>query len=276
MKSYYGSRVAVFFDENTFRVVPAPTTKHFAADPIHLQGIKAVLLRFIKRQVKRAFQPSISLACDNYALSLLKSFHFGYLPWTSAAMRPSALCALLNEILINQRRMIVEFGAGISTLHVARLMQETQGTLVSFEHDRAWCEAVSSMIEQHNLTDSVKVIHAPLENCSCSLDGCKWYNSNVVRRELAGKVLDGVIVDGPPANGSGIHLARFPAVPVTSEYLGDTFFIFLDDIGRSGESQIFKEWEQLLQVTGSKEPNAGQFGIIRKGGGFAIKIWEPD
>ena len=231
-----------------------------------------MLLNFIKRQVRRAFRPSMSLACDNLALSLLKAFQFEYLPWTISAMRPSAICALLNEILINRRKTIVEFGAGISTLYVGRTMQEIGGRLISFEHDRAWYELIKEMIAKNKVLHSVEVIHAPLDTCPCSLDGCKWYNVDVVKAALSGILLDGIIVDGPPASDPNCQLARYPAVPVLLERLADSFFIFLDDIERPGETHIFKQWEETLQLKGDKHVIAGRFGMLRKGGTFTTVL----
>lgn len=187
-------------------------------------------------------------------------------------MRPSAICALLNEIIINRRKTIVEFGAGMSTLYIARMMQDIQGTLISFEHDRAWLGVVEEMLAKHNVADSAKVIHAPLGSCSCALDGCEWYNHDVVKAALAGKVLDGVIVDGPPVSHPTLQLARYPAVPVVRNFLGDSFFVFLHDIDRPGETCIFKKWEEILQLKGNKQLIAGQYGVLRKGGGFATVL----
>ncbi len=235
-----------------------------------------MLLTFIKRQVKRAFRPSYSLACDICALSLLRPFHFEYVPWTAAAMRPSAICALLNEIIINQRKTVVEFGSGISTLYIARAMQDIKGKLISFEHDRAWLGVVEDMLAKHNVADSVEVIHAPLRNCSCALDGCEWYNDDVVKAALAGEVLDGVIVDGPPASRRANQYARYPAVPVTREFLGDRFFVFLHDINRPGEKCIFEKWEETLQLNGKRHLIAGQYGVLQRGGGFATVLHEAD
>ncbi len=235
-----------------------------------------MMLSFIKSQVKRAFQPSVSLACDNYALGLLRSFDFDYIPWTAAAMRPSAICALLNEILINRRKTVVEFGAGISTLYIAKMMQDIEGQLISFEHDRAWLGVVEEMLAKHKVADSVKVVHAPLGSCSCALDGREWYDDGVVKAALAGKVLDGIIVDGPPASDPALQLARYPAVPVVREFLGDSFFVFLHDIDRPGETCVFKKWENILEIKGDKQLIAGQYGVLRKGGGFATVLCQLD
>ncbi|HST38530.1 MAG TPA: hypothetical protein VLK58_03435 [Conexibacter sp.] len=48
----------------------------------------------------------------------------GYLPWSSGAMRPSALVTICNEIVLGGRRRIVELGSGTSTLLLARLLRE--------------------------------------------------------------------------------------------------------------------------------------------------------
>lgn len=231
------------------------------------------MLPFLKRQLKKAFRPSYRIACDSYALTLLRPYQFQYLPWTSAAIRPSSLCALLNEILINRRTTLVEFGAGISTLYIAKAMKQHHGTLVSFEHDREWRDFIAAQLFEHGLSDCADIVYAPLRECDTAVDGCLWYDTTIVREMLEARVVDGVVVDGPPANSPGLQMARFPAVPIVREHLGESFFIYLDDISRVGESRVFEKWQELLQVTGSKEVIVGDFGMLRKGSRFGFEMY---
>jgi len=235
-----------------------------------------MLLDFVKRQVKKAFRPSLSLALDNYALLLLRPFPFEYIPWTAAALRPSALCALLNEIIIHRRRMVVEFGAGVSTLYLGYVLRAQGGRLISFEHDAEWHASVLEMVHRYDLSETVNVVLAPLDDCPHAIEGCQWYSMKKVSEALAGLVVDGVVVDGPPASAPQLGMARFPAVPAVAGQLANSFFVFLHDIHRPGESCVFERWESLLQEDGTRHMIGGRFGLIRKGGGFATELYALD
>lgn len=225
-----------------------------------------------KRALKRAFRPSLSIAYDNLALQMLKTYDFGYLPWTAAAMRPAALCVILNEIIINQRRTIVEFGCGISTLYIAATLREHGGSLCSFEHDAGWAEMVSGQLRRHKLQDFAVVIHSPLGASSLEGVDSKWYDEATVAAALSDKKVDGVVVDGPPASSPSLKLARYPAIPVIQPFLSEEFFVYLDDMAREGETEVFRRWCELLNLAGEIELVAGQYGMLRKGSRFAVTL----
>src|SRR5438093_6942309 len=80
---------------------------------------------------------------DAMALEVLAPLSLSYLPWSQAAMRPSGLVAVLNDIVINGRVRIVECGSGISTFYIARLLRELRslrraGRIHTIEHDEPW------------------------------------------------------------------------------------------------------------------------------------------
>ena len=66
----------------------------------------------------------------------------GYLPWTEGALRPAALVVVCNEIVLADRREIVELGSGVSTIVLARLVREREGRLTALEHDPEWAGVV--------------------------------------------------------------------------------------------------------------------------------------
>jgi predicted O-methyltransferase YrrM len=57
------------------------------------------------------------------------------MPWPGSAIAPSALRTILNEIEINSRNIIVEFGCGISTLYIAKVLKNTEGHITTIEND---------------------------------------------------------------------------------------------------------------------------------------------
>lgn len=187
-------------------------------------------------------------------------------------MRPAALCCVLNEIIVHQRKRLVEFGAGISTIYIAHVLRDTGGRITSFEHDERWRDLVERYLAKYQLQDVVNLVHAPLAPCADALGGCQWYDRRIVLSHLKDVTVDGVIVDGPPASSAGLELSRYPALPVLRESLAESFFVFLDDIGRQGEREIFDRWQTLLNLSGTAELVYGNYGIIRRGNQFATAI----
>ena len=57
-------------------------------------------------------------------MQILAPLTTAYQPWSIFAIRPSGLVKVLNEIVINRRRCIVECGGGISTVYIAKLLQQ--------------------------------------------------------------------------------------------------------------------------------------------------------
>ena len=58
---------------------------------------------------------------DLLAMQHLNPLLQGYVPWTSSAMRPAAFVNIINDITVNDRRVVLELGGGVSTLLIAKL-----------------------------------------------------------------------------------------------------------------------------------------------------------
>ena len=171
-----------------------------------------------------------------------------YLPWSDAALFPSALQVVLNEIEINSRKAIVEFGSGISTIYIAQVLSRLGGRLVSFESDAEWATFVENRLAALNLSQSASIIRAPLGACSLSKNGLNWYDQAVVARTVQGLSIDCVLIDGPPAYKAGYELARYPALPALQAHLAQDYVVFLDDIHRLGEQEILRLWADLFGI----------------------------
>jgi hypothetical protein len=157
----------------------------------------------------------------------------GYLPWTSGSMRPVALVEICNEIVHGERERIVECGAGVSTLLLARLLRERgAGTITSLEHDEHWAGLITAQLEREGLTTIAHVVHAPLG------EDPAWYDV-----ADATDPVDLLIVDGPPAFDPGHEARRAPALAHFEEQLVPGAVVFLDDLDRPGEQQVVADWE---------------------------------
>ena len=186
---------------------------------------------------------------DLQALHLLRPYlPAPYTPWSKAALRPGAVACILNEIVVQRRRAVVEFGAGVSTLLIARCLRDCGGRLIAVEHDEDWVALIGARLEAEGLDRVARVVRAPLAASRRSLDGSPWYDEAVVHDALGDEPVDLMICDGPPAYGDDIRLARFPALPAVIDQLAPDCAIFLDDIDRGGEREIARRWGQLLGV----------------------------
>lgn len=179
---------------------------------------------------------------DRDALEILRPLldAGGYLPWSEWALRPAALAAVCNEIVIADRREVVELGSGVSTVVLGRLLGQRGGRLSSVEHDPDWAGVVRRLLESDGLTDAARLIEGPLEPHPLALDRAHWYPESALAQLPA--EIDLLLVDGPPGNEEGIERSRHPALPVLGERLGRGAMVILDDAERPGEQGVLENW----------------------------------
>ncbi len=183
------------------------------------------------------------LACQ--LLSKLMNEH-DFLPYTDSALSFSGIHTILNDCIIHNRKLIVEFGSGISTIILAKLIQRlnlTDTRFVSFDHDAGWVDICNNYISGSGT--QTQIIHAPLKP-NGSLD---WYDKQVIYNCLDNipQKPDCMIVDGPPAWKKGMGKSRMPALDCIQSRLADSFSIFLDDVNREGEWAIKEDWDSKLK-----------------------------
>jgi Methyltransferase domain len=184
---------------------------------------------------------------DSLAMQALAPLSQTYLPWSGYAMRPSGVVKILNEMVINQRSTVVECGAGLTTVYIASLMrQQGKGHLYTIEHDAAWVDVVRGLLAQGGLESYVTLIHAPLVGCALSLEGTDWYDERAIAAVLGDRVIDLLVVDGPPAYDEARRYARYPAAVYFQGQMAADYAIVLDDIDRAGEQHVMAQWEKLL------------------------------
>lgn len=173
---------------------------------------------------------------DSHAWQILRPLLDGrpYLPFSSGAMRASGLVHLCNHIVHAGPAQVVECGSGVSTIVLARLLQQRRtGRLTALEHDEGWAGTVERSLAAEGLGDVASVILAPLE------DG--WYAQAGV--DALPAAVDLLIVDGPPADTAALAEARHPALGRLSGRLAPGALVVLDDIGRGGEQEVLRRWE---------------------------------
>lgn len=218
------------------------------------------------------YQEIRNIALDTRASVELSRLGISYIPWTASALRPAAMAQLLNEVIVNGRRTIVEFGAGISTIYFSKLLASTGGTLISIEDDTEWAKIVSDLLAEQGLEKKSKVVIAPLKSCDNGVDGLLWYDSQVVKQALTGQTVDLVLVDGPKAHKPDLKLARYPAFPEVQPYLAERAAIALDDFARPGEQEVIERWKRLPTFDLTVTRTRGGMALCHRGTYFNTEI----
>ncbi len=190
------------------------------------------------------YRISYFLSKDTLSIDYLTPLYKSYLPWSAASMQPSSIVTILNDIIINDRKFIVECGSGISTYFIAQLLKTNGGQLVTIDHDSDWLSSLEQILDKAQLCEFVKMIYAPLTSTDLSINNCAWYDTTQLDQAFrSSNKIDLLIVDGPPASGQQNKFSRYPAVPYFHKYLSARYSIFLHDINRKPERQIVSMWE---------------------------------
>lgn len=196
-----------------------------------------------------------------------------FIPLTSWAISPSTILHMLNDVVINNRQSIIEFGSGASTLYIAQLIkvQNLNTRFYSVESDEIWIEKMKNELKKLDLEDQVNFILAPLKEVAPELrlnEQTLWYDTEKISKALNGKSesIDLVIVDGP--YGGSTPFARYSALPFIKTYLKKDFSVFLDDIHRSEEKIILQEWKEIL---GLKPIRFKRYGYFITNSSFSIQ-----
>ncbi len=164
-----------------------------------------------------------------------------YLPWTNWAAGPEFYVHICNDIVINKKKNIIEFGSGVSTLLLARLIKLNGLSvhILSIDHDQEWQETISKILKNEHTEEYVHFINADIVK-----EGeYTWYDKNKITVP-DNFLIDTVIVDGPIG---GKPMARLGAIPFIQKKLSqECYTIYLHDTDREDEMNIIQEWSKLL------------------------------
>ncbi len=214
------------------------------------------LASYIRSSLRNQLQQTESLLALFNALDIRRP-----LPGTGGtASSPDFLKLLAAEILRARPETVVEVGSGVSTLIAGYALKANgRGKLVSLDHLEKYADITREQVASHGLEDIVSVVYAPIENYDLGGDAMPWYDTSALGDVRA----DLLIVDGPPAE---LHpLARYPALPLLDERLGDGATVILDDAGRAGERRVVERWRrEFPSFEYESYPSAKGTAILRK------------
>jgi GT2 family glycosyltransferase len=159
------------------------------------------------------------------------------------AASPDVMLWLVDEMLAQRPKLVVECGSGASTVWLSLLVREfgLATRVVALEHDAGFARATREQLARHDLSDLAEVRDAPLRPLESGAEQTTpWYDVNAVD-DLTDIGL--LFVDGPPGSlGPG---ARFPAMTLLKERMADSCAIVLDDANRADETTTAHRWREL-------------------------------
>jgi predicted O-methyltransferase YrrM len=143
------------------------------------------------------------------------------------------LTLLTDHIFAARPRIVVEFGAGASTLILARALQKAGGgSLISFDQHRVFVDATRAWLADHGLEADLRA--APLRPVR-GWPGL-WYDHG----PLPGRI-DLMVVDGPPWT---VHPFTRGAAASLFCQIAPGGTIMLDDAARPGERFVAHRWRR--------------------------------
>jgi hypothetical protein len=150
---------------------------------------------------------------------------------------------LWNLLQQEQPKVIIECGAGLSTLVFARGF-ETYGfssskprSLVSLEQNLWVKRAVETRLQRCGLEQYVNVMHSPISKRK----GEYLLDPDRLRARLGSEKADWVVIDGP----AGPDGCRGSTLPLLAQFCRPGARWFLDDAYRDGELQVLHDWDAL-------------------------------
>ncbi|MFD0864110.1 hypothetical protein ACFQ1M_17985 [Sungkyunkwania multivorans] len=195
------------------------------------------------------------------------------LPFTPFSLNPNTILHVINEIQLNKRRSIIEFGSGISTIVLAKFIKENKidAQVVAVEENESWANYIKAELKKYDCEKFASVLHVPLAPCKTKGHTGSWHDVPLLKESIKGKTFDLMIVDGPGAYEE--KEIRYPAAIEMIDYFERDFVIFLDDIRRKGEQHIYKKWKQFLATQGHKVQgdiiDSKVYAVIQCGEGFS-------
>lgn len=176
------------------------------------------------------------------------------------AMDATAVHALVEMILADKPRRIVELGSGSSTVWIACALQKLGGgKVISYDHLSTYRDRTAATIDRLGLTSFADVKLAELKEIDLAQGRFEWYD--IDKSEIDGPI-DILLIDGPPG-GTG-PMARFPALPVLKDILAPGAVIIIDDANREGEKGMIRLWQEAfveLVESGLLGPRTKMFRI---------------
>jgi hypothetical protein len=189
--------------------------------------IENIFTRGLRNNHDQVLKKMVSTSSYNYLMNNLSGGMV--LPYNIWSISPPAMMVIVNHILINNVKTIVEFGTGVSTIFLNNLSIKNNLNLkiISVDHDLNW----QNIIKEKYKVDGVEFIHAPLASVmKFKGNEYNWYDVSKLNAINKSEV-DFIIIDGPIGTQSPYERAGAMEFFINEKNRAN-FSCFLDDINQ--------------------------------------------
>lgn len=158
---------------------------------------------------------------------------------------PDFLLKLVELVVSESPKYVVEFGSGVSSIVLGAAMKKfSQGKVISFDHEEAFSNKTNRFLEVNGLQIVVNINYCRLIPYSFNENNWDWYDK--LQIDKIESEIDLLVVDGPPRFIQA--KSRFLALPILFDRLSKKSTIVLDDANRENEKQVIEDWKDFLKT----------------------------
>lgn len=161
------------------------------------------------------------------------------LPYNAWSISPQGMMVIINHILVNDVKTIVEFGTGISTvfLHNLSLKNNLNLHIISVDHDAEWQQTIKLKYK----ASGVEYINCPLNKSMLFKNNSfKWYDPEGLKNINLGNT-DLLIIDAPIGNSSPYE--RAGALEFFKQEISrSNFSCYMDDTNHPALKEIMQHY----------------------------------
>ncbi len=191
-------------------------------------------------------------------------------------LAPDALRLLMAVARAVGARHVIEFGSGLSTRALARVLSESGagGAISSIDHDPEYGAAARCAFEADPPGRArVRFQIAPVVMRDCGGELLPVYSVNPARL-AARRPADVALIDGPPELLGGRQGTLYQLMP----FVRSGTIVLLDDAGRWHERRILRAWEQnfgdAIEVLERSDSPKGMAAVLVRTPVPPERMWE--
>lgn len=208
---------------------------------------------------------------DLLALGYISKLLPNYFPITAFSMSPYCLLTLSNIINTKKPKYILEFGSGLSTVFISKMIHERNlnTSLISIDNSKEWQNIVNEWILENDKKTTLYDVDCV--NQACYNYSIEWYNKLILKQILSGynQKFDLIIVDAPVSKSS---LNRLGVSFVLEEFLADDGIVFIDDAHRENEIEMMNILCEKFRLTNISLTN--RLGLLTRSNSNKF-VYEP-
>ncbi len=192
--------------------------------------------------------------------------------FSSHSMEPEAILFLREAISMFKPQVVLELGAGISSLSLSSHQASVVGNSAKYvvlEQDEDHAETIKDLAEKAKIGSALDVITLPMTRYNISeaftLDEkaipCLDFDEATIHKALGGIRPDMIIIDGPIDGKSlaGASLAKTLTLPILSLYASEKAVYFMTGAYMDPEIFAMDQWQQsgVANIIGVKAAGNG-------------------